>query len=216
MKSFKEFKNISELPPKISVFPLAGALLLPRTQLPLNIFENRYLEMVDDAMSNNRLIAMIQSNKDGGHELYKTGCLGKITSYSEVANSRMLITLSGVCRFNIGQELEVVTPYRQFQVNYDRFSSDLIKGCGEEEVERENLIEALKKYLEHNNLTIDWDAINNSSTELLVNSLCILSPYKPREKQALLEAETLSKRSEMLIAMTEMSMTSGPSTEQIQ
>ena len=82
MKSFKEFKNISELPPKISVFPLSGALLLPRTQLPLNIFENRYLEMVDDAMSNNRLIAMIQSNKDEGNELYKTGCLGKITSYS--------------------------------------------------------------------------------------------------------------------------------------
>ena len=102
------------------------------------------------------------------------------------------------------------------KVNYEKFSSDLIKGCGEEEVEREKLVESLKKYLEHNNLTIDWDAINNSSTELLVNSLCILSPYKPREKQALLEAETLSKRSEMLIAMTEMSMTSGPSTEQIQ
>ena len=98
MKSFKEFKNINELPPKISVFPLAGALLLPRTQLPLNIFENRYLEMVDDAMSNNRIIAMIQSNKDDNNALYKTGCLGKITSYSEVANSRILITLSGfVC-----------------------------------------------------------------------------------------------------------------------
>ena len=110
----------------------------------------------------------------------------------------------------------MVTPYRQFQVNYEKFSSDLIKGCGEEEVEREKLVESLKKYLEHNNLTIDWDAINNSSTELLVNSLCILSPYKPREKQALLEAETLSKRSEMLIAMTEMSMSSSPSTEQIQ
>jgi Lon protease-like protein len=216
MKSFKEFKTIDELPPKISVFPLPGALLLPRTQLPLNIFENRYLEMVDDAMSNNRLIAMIQSNKDHGDSLYKTGCLGKITSYSEVANSRMLITLSGVCRFNIGPELEVVTPYRQFQVNYEKFSSDLTKGHGEKEVQREKLIESLKKYLEHNNLTIDWDAINNSSTELLVNSLCILSPYNPGEKQALLEAETLSKRSEMLIAMTEMSMTSGPGTEQIQ
>ena len=124
--------------------------------------------------------------------------------------------MSGVCRFNIASELEVVTPYRQFQVNYENFSSDLIKGHGEEEVEREKLIESLKKYLEHNNLTIDWNAIDNSSTELLVNSLCILSPYKPREKQALLEAETLSKRSEMLIAMTEMSMSSGPSTEQMQ
>lgn len=216
MKSFKEFKNINELPPKVSVFPLEGALLLPRTQLPLNIFENRYLEMVDDAMSNNRIIAMIQSNKDDNNTLYKTGCLGKITSYSEVANSRILITLSGVCRFNIASELEVVTPYRQFQVNYENFSTDLVKGHGEEEVEREKLIESLKKYLEHNNLTIDWNAIDNSSTELLVNSLCILSPYKPREKQALLEAETLSKRSEMLIAMTEMSMSSGPSTEQIQ
>ena len=182
MKSFKEFKNISELPPKISVFPLAGALLLPRTQLPLNIFENRYLEMVDDAMSNNRLIAMIQSNKDEGDELYKTGCLGKITSYSEVANSRMLITLSGVCRFNIGQELEVVTPYRQFQLNYEKFSSDLIKGSGEEEVDREKLVESLKKYLEHNNLTIDWDAINNSSTGVLTPAAIIIAGSRPIAK----------------------------------
>ena len=216
MKSFKKYKNIEELPPKVSVFPLPGAILLPRTQLPLNIFEERYLEMVDHAMSGDRLMAMIQTNKDDGNSLYSTGCLGKITSYSEVANKRMLITLSGICRFTIGTELEVVTPYRQFQVDYTKFSSDLVKGHGEDSVKRDKLIDSLKKYLEHNNLTIDWDAISNSSTELLVNSLCILSPYKSKEKQALLEAETLEKRSEMLIAMTEMSMSSGPGTEQIQ
>ena len=121
MKSLKEYNNISELPPKLSVFPLPGALLLPRTQLPLNIFEPRYLEMIDDALSDNRLIAMIQTQADNKGQLFKIGCVGKIVSYNELTNNRMLITLSGVCRFSVGQELEVVTPYRQFQVDYSQF-----------------------------------------------------------------------------------------------
>ena len=107
MKSLKEYNNISELPPKLSVFPLPGALLLPRTQLPLNIFEPQYLEMIDDALSDNRLIAMIQTQADNKGQLFKIGCVGKIVSYNELTNNRMLITLSGVCRFSVGQELEV-------------------------------------------------------------------------------------------------------------
>jgi Lon protease-like protein len=128
----------------------------------------------------------------------------------------MLITLSGVCRFSVGQELEVVTPYRQFQVDYSEFSNDLLKGFDEEKVDREKLQSCLKKYLDHNNLEVDWESIKNSPTELLVNSLCLLSPYRPEEKQALLEAKTLSERNEILIAMTEMSMSSEGGTEQIQ
>ena len=216
MKSLKEYNNTAELPPKLSVFPLPGALLLPRTQLPLNIFEPRYLEMIDDALSSNRLIAMIQTQADNNGRLFKVGCVGKIISYNELTNNRMLITLSGVCRFSVGQELEVVTPYRQFQVDYKEFSNDLIKGFDEENVDREKLQLCLKKYLDHNNLDVDWESIKNSPTELLVNSLCLLSPYRPEEKQALLEAKTLSERNEILIAMTEMSMSSESGTEQIQ
>jgi Lon protease-like protein len=204
MKSLKEYKNIEELPPKLSIFPLPGALLLPRTQLPLNIFEPRYLEMVDDALTSNRLIAMIQNQSDNKDSLFKVGCVGKITSYSELTNNRIVITLTGVCRFSVGQELEVVTPYRQFQVNYEQFANDLLKGFGEKNVNREGLLVCLKKYLDQNNLEVDWNSIKNSPTELLVNSLCLLSPYRPEEKQALLEAQDLSERNEILIAMTEM------------
>jgi len=216
MKSLKEYKNTEELPPKLSIFPLPGALLLPRTQLPLNIFEPRYLEMVDDALSSNRLIAMIQTHSDNKDSLFKVGCVGKITSYSELTNNRILITLTGVCRFSVCQELEVVTPYRQFQVNYKQFSDDLLKGFGEKSVDRERLLICLKKYLDQNNLEVDWVSIRNSPTELLVNSLCLLSPYRPEEKQALLEARDLSERNEILIAMTEMSLSSESGTEQIQ
>lgn len=216
MKSLKEYKNTEELPPKLSIFPLPGALLLPRTQLPLNIFEPRYLEMVDDALSSNRLIAMIQTHSDNKDSLFKVGCVGKITSYSELTNNRIVITLTGVCRFSVGQELEVVTPYRQFQVNYEQFANDLLKGFGEKNVNREGLLVCLKKYLDQNNLEVDWNSIKNSPTELLVNSLCLLSPYRPEEKQALLEAQDLSERNEILIAMTEMSLSSESGTEKIQ
>ena len=216
MRSLKEYKNIKELPPKLSIFPLPGALLLPRTQLPLNIFEPRYLEMVDDALTSNRLIAMIQTQSDNKDSLFKVGCVGKITSYSELTNNRIVITLTGVCRFSVGQELEVVTPYRQFQVNYEQFTNDLLKGFGEKNVNREGLLVCLKKYLDQNNLEVDWNSIKNSPTELLVNSLCLLSPYRPEEKQALLEAQDLSERNEILIAMTEMSLSSESGTEKIQ
>ena len=172
--------------------------------------------MIDDALSSNRLIAMIQTQTDNKGKLFKIGCVGKIISYNELTNNRMLITLSGVCRFSVGQELEVVTPYRQFQVDYKEFTNDLVKGFDEENVDREKLQLCLKKYLDHNNLDVDWESIKNSPTELLVNSLCLLSPYRPEEKQALLEAKTLSERNEILIAMTEMSMSSDGGTEQIQ
>jgi Lon protease-like protein len=159
---------------------------------------------------------MIQNQSDNKDSLFKVGCVGKITSYSELTNNRIVITLTGVCRFSVGQELEVVTPYRQFQVNYEQFANDLLKGFGEKNVNREGLLVCLKKYLDQNNLEVDWNSIKNSPTELLVNSLCLLSPYRPEEKQALLEAQDLSERNEILIAMTEMSLSSESGTEKIQ
>ncbi|SUZ96550.1 uncharacterized protein METZ01_LOCUS49404 [marine metagenome] len=216
MRNLYEYNTVSDLPLKIPVFPLSGALLLPRTQLPLNIFEPRYLEMIDNVISNNRLIGMIQSKPSEENEFFLIGCMGRITSFSELTNNRFLITLTGICRFKILQELEVLTPYRQFKISCDDFKDDLIKGEGEDEADRERLLEVLKKYLEKNNLQADWEAINNSSTELLINSLCILSPYSPEEKQALLEAETLKKRNEILIAMTEMTLSTNTGTESIQ
>lgn len=216
MRNLYEYNTVSDLPLKIPVFPLSGALLLPRTQLPLNIFEPRYLEMIDNVISNNRLIGMIQSKPSEENEFFLIGCMGRITSFSELTNNRFLITLTGICRFKILQELEVLTPYRQFKILCDDFRDDLIKGKGEDESDRERLLEVLKKYLEKNNLQADWEAINNSSTELLINSLCILSPYSPEEKQALLEAETLKKRNEILIAMTEMTLSTNLGTESIQ
>ena len=216
MRNLYEYNTVSDLPLKIPVFPLSGALLLPRTQLPLNIFEPRYLEMIDNVISNNRLIGMIQSKSNEENELFLIGCMGRITSFSELTNNRFLITLTGICRFQILQEFEVLTPYRQFKISCDDFRDDLIKGKGEDEADRERLLEVLKKYLEKNNLQADWEAIDNSSTELLINSLCILSPYSPEEKQALLEAETLKKRNEILIAMTEMTLSTNIGTESIQ
>ena len=216
MRNLYEYNTVSDLPLKITVFPLSGAILLPRTQLPLNIFEPRYLEMIDNVISNNRLIGMIQSKPSEENEFFLIGCMGRITSFSELTNNRFLITLTGICRFKILQELEVLTPYRQFKILCDDFRDDLIKGKGEDEADRERLLEVLKKYLEKNNLQADWEAINNSSTELLINSLCILSPYSPEEKQALLEAETLKKRNEILIAMTEMTLSTNLGTESIQ
>ena len=173
MRNLYEYNTVSDLPLKIPVFPLSGALLLPRTQLPLNIFEPRYLEMIDNVISNNRLIGMIQSKPSEENEFFLIGCMGRITSFSELTNNRFLITLTGICRFKILQELEVLTPYRQFKISCDDFRNDLTKGKGEDEADRERLLEVLKKYLEKNNLQADWEAINNSSTELLINSLRI-------------------------------------------
>jgi uncharacterized protein len=204
----------SDLPSRIPVFPLTGALLLPRTQVPLNIFEPRYLQMLDDALGNERLIGMVQpavetttSNAGIINEkvpLHQVGCMGRITSFMETDDGRYLITLTGICRFRIREELDTITPYRQCFVETAEYEGDLKAGFGEDDVSRERLLKILKTYLETNGLSADWDAIKNASNESLVNSLSVISPYGPEEKQALLEAKTLEDRNQMLIALTEM------------
>ena len=216
MSSLYKYKKIEEIPSKISIFPLNGALLLPRSQLPLNIFEPRYLEMIDNSISSDRLIGMIQTQESNENQLYSIGCLGKITSFTELSDSRFIITLNGICRYKVTQELDTLTPYRQVKVSYEDFENDLTPGFNQDKANRDKLLDVLKRYLEKNNLQIDWEAVKGSPTETLVNSLCSLSPYSAEEKQALLEAEDIQKRNELLIAMTEMALSTNKGIESIQ
>lgn len=215
------YRSPADLPRQVPIFPLAGALLLPRAHLPLNIFEPRYLEMIDDAMRGDRIIAMVQPNTTEAIKaqadaaakpsFYRTGCAGRITSFSETSDNRFLISLTGICRVHLGAELEKPKPYRVCQADFEKFASDLEPGTGEAEVDREALLVAFRKFLEANNMQADWDEVEQTSTEVLVNSLCVLSPYDAADKQAMLEAATLKTRSETLIALTEMVLAShGP------
>jgi Lon protease-like protein len=201
-----------DLPAVIPVFPLAGALLLPRGQMPLNIFEPRYLVMIDDALrSGQRLIGMIQpdstaAESDEHPSLYKIGCIGRLTQFTESGDGRYLIQLTGVARFRVEEELTVATPYRQCRVSYASFAGDFSPREGEDEVDREALLHALADFLKANNLKADWDGIENAPNEALVNALAMMSPYGSAEKQALLEAPDLKTRAEILVAITEMEL----------
>lgn len=211
MGSTDRYQSVADLPASIPVFPLEGVLLLPRCQLPLNIFEPRYLQMIDDALRGGRIIGLVQPDEltSAGADkptLLKVGCAGRLTSYTETLDGRTLITLTGVSRFRIKSELEATTPYRQCTVEWDEFVDDLTPEFGAEDVSRERLLDILKQYLETHGLQADWRTIKLSTNETLVNSLSLISPYGAREKQALLEARTLEDRNQMLIALTEIAL----------
>jgi Lon protease-like protein len=196
----------------IPVFPLPGALLLPRGQMPLNIFEPRYLAMVDAALrSGQRLIGMIQPDTahpgpDERPHLFKVGCVGRITQFAETGDGRYLIQLTGVSRFAVEQELSVPTPYRQCRVTYAPFADDFVARKGEQAVDRAAVLESLSAFLKANKLKADWEGIENAPNEALVNALAMMSPYGPAEKQALLEAPDLKTRAEILVAVTEIEL----------
>ena len=208
MSAYCRYAAIDRLPKVLPVFPLRQALLLPRGQLPLNIFEPRYLAMVDAAMAGDRLIGMVQPargcRKDEVPQLAAAGTAGRITSYSETADGRYLITLTGISRFRIGGEEQVATPFRQCHVDYTPYACDLTCGYGEDEVDRAKLLKMFAAYLECHALQVDWEGICAASTESLVNALSMLSPYGAEAKQALLEAESLKQRAELLMAFAEM------------
>jgi Lon protease-like protein len=207
-----QYRGPIDLPEVIPVFPLPGALLLPRGQMPLNIFEPRYLAMVDDALRDgHRLIGMIQP--DIAHTgdadrpvLFKIGCAGRITQLTESGDGRYLIELTGVARFRIEEELKVSTLYRQCRVTYAPFADDFVARKGESAVDREALLTALRGFLEANDLNADWDGIEKAPNEALVNALSMMSPYGAAEKQALLEAPDLKTRAEILVAITEIEL----------
>ena len=201
------YQKTSDLPKVIPVFPLDGVLLLPHGTLPLNIFEPRYLNMIDDALAGERAIGMIQTRPGGSRErptLSKVGCLGRITSFAETPDGRYLITLTGLCRFKVDQELLVQTPYRQVKADFSGFEDDLAPLAEDEGFDRIRFLAALKAYLDHRGLEIDWASARDAPCEALVNSLAMALPFDAAEKQALLEAPGTIERREALIALMEI------------
>lgn len=197
-----------DLPDSIAVFPLSGALLLPTGQLPLNIFEPRYLTMIDAALAGNRLIGMVQPALSEGEvkvsdpQLAPVGCIGRITSFAETGDGRYIISLTGVCRFRLLGEKATHEPFRCFRIA--PFISDLSARDEEDAVDRAALLSAFRAYLDANKLEADWDSVERASNLTLVNSLAMMSPFGSAEKQALLEAPDLKTRAETLIAITEI------------
>ena len=195
------FVSLDDLPKKIPIFPLTGAVLFPKTQLPLNIFEPRYVQMLNAALATpHKLIGMIQPIAGSDNSLKKVGCVGRVTSYNETDDHRYLITLNGIIRFEIENELDTTTQYRQIEVNYENFITDL-KSEDVTNVDRESLLKLIKKYLKNKSLLADWDIIQQTPTEQLINYSGVLVPFTPEEKQLLLEARTIMGRSRALEAL---------------
>ena len=197
--------NKNNLPKKIPVFPLSNFIFFPNTSAPLNIFEPRYVQMIDDALASpGRLLGMIQpatqSQEAGNKSLKKVGCVGRISSFNEAEDSRYLITLSGVVRFEVDEELDVTTPYRQVLANYDNYKTDT-ESQNSDSIDRSKLLALVKRYLEHRKILADWEIIKQTPTEQLINYSGILVPFTPEEKQLLLEAKTLITRGHALEAL---------------
>lgn len=198
----------NSLPDVIPVFPLEGAVVLPKARLPLNIFEPRYLAMVDEALkAPHRLIGMVQPREDGPNPaLYKIGCAGRITSLSETEDGRYLIALTGQLRFRILEEVEGFTPYRRMKIDWTAFRGDLSasRGHAMQEKDRERFLALLRRYFDAAQLSADWDSLSRADEETLINAISMLCPFSPQEKQALLEAPTLSDRHRDLRALMEI------------
>ncbi|MGI9478637.1 MAG: LON peptidase substrate-binding domain-containing protein [Hyphomicrobiaceae bacterium] len=211
------YNHTSDLPSSIPLFPLTGAILLPRATMPLNVFEPRYLAMIDNAIAGARIIGIVQplkpdpdqeSPQEPSAPLKNVGCAGRITAFQELDDGRILISLTGVARFKVVEEAATDEPYRVCRIDHSAYENDLIIGYGEEDVDRAALLDGLRSYLELNNLDADWDAIAKAPTELLVNSLSVISPFGYEEKQALLEAPDLKARAETLATLAKMELAS--------
>ncbi|WP_281992932.1 LON peptidase substrate-binding domain-containing protein [Sulfitobacter geojensis] len=203
----------TDLPDTISIFPLGGALLLPRARLPLHIFEPRYLQMVEDALkTDERLIGMIQPNEvsgRGGNGLQTIGCAGRITQFSETEDGRYMITLGGMSRFRVVNEVEGFSPYRKCDVSWDGFERDLGRDEEDAGFNRENFLDLLGRYFDAQGLSADWDTMKEAEDELLINSLSMMLELDPEDKQALLEAPSLVTRRETLVTLIEYALRGG-------
>ncbi|MDP6351944.1 MAG: LON peptidase substrate-binding domain-containing protein [Alphaproteobacteria bacterium] len=201
--------TIAQLPEAIPIFPLAGVLLLPGGQLPLNIFEPRYLAMTRDALASDWMIGMVQpvapEEASDRVEVYRIGCAGRITSLSETDDGRYLISLSGLCRFEIADEPASRKGYRRVIADWSRFTDDLAtaeRGA----LDRDRLLSALRNYFESHHIWVDWKALENAPGDQLVTSLAMACPFAPREKQALLESPSPGARAELMISLLAMSV----------
>jgi len=211
----RHYHSYTDLPKSLPLFPLTGAVLLPRGQLPLNIFEPRYLEMVDYALTGDRLIGMIQPTENEETvlrpPLSQVGCAGKIIAFRESDDNRYLITLAGLCRFRLTGEMETTTPWRAGFCDFAPFAGDLAQQA-DEEFPRERLLAALKTYLSTRDMKADWRSVMTAPGEALVNALAMMCPFGPAEKQALLEAPSFQERASTLMALLEMGGEAGPTT----
>jgi uncharacterized protein len=212
------YRDAADFPEIVPVFPLAGALLLPGGQMPLNIFEPRYIALFDAAMAGDRLVGMVQPraetlvrpvrrpNADASHDtepaLCDVGGLGRIVSFNETGDGRYIITLAGICRIRVIEEIHTLDPFRRCRIA--PFLADLNEASENDTVDRDTLLRTFKAYLEANQMDADWDSVRRANNHTLVNALSMMSPFGPAEKQALLEASDLKMRAETLIAITEV------------
>jgi len=205
--------SASDLPDTIPVFPLPGALLLPRARLPLHIFEPRYLAMIEDTLKTpSRLIGMIQPRDgqfDGGPKLQAIGCAGRLTAFSETEDGRYMITLSGLSRFRVLEEVDGFTPYRRCRVSWSGFERDMGPAEHDKGLDRDRFFPLLRSFFDFEELRTDWDSLRDAEDELLINSLSMLCPFEPEDKQALLEAPSLTTRRETLVTLIEFAMRGG-------
>ena len=215
-------KYIRELPDTLPLFPLPGALLLPRARLPLHIFEPRYLQMLEDCMKTpDRLIGMVQTrevpvNQGSEPRLHSIGCAGRLTGFSETDDGRYMVTLSGVSRFRLRKEIEGDSPYRRARVDWQGFERD--QGAAEEDAGfyRAGFMDLLQRFFESLELSTDWESLGDADEELLINSLSMLCPFTPEDKQALLEAPTLTERRETMVTLIEFALRGGSGEEIMQ
>lgn len=209
----------ADLPETIAIFPLPGALLLPRARLPLHLFEPRYLAMFDDVLKTpQRLIGMVQPYDNGSSppDLHAIGCAGRVTAFSETEDGRYMITLSGISRFRVGSEVEGFTPYRRCAVSWAGFERDLGPAERDDGFAREGFMELLARFFDERGLKTDWESLRDAEDELLINSLSMLCPFAPEDKQALLEAPSLVTRRETLVTLIEFELRGGSDEEILQ
>ena len=205
-----------DLPISIPIFPLPKAVLLPRSRLPLHIFEPRYLAMIEDCLKTpNRLIGMVQPT-GADDRLHSIGCAGKLTQFSETEDGRYMITLTGVSRYRIENEIDGFTPYRRFNVSWDSFEKDRESPIQDSKFDRKSFFELLKKFLEGEGLSTDWETLQQADNELLINSLSMMLDFDLEDKQALLEAPSLQTRRETLTTLFEFSLRGGSDDEVLQ
>ena len=216
-------KHIRALPDTIPLFPLPGALLLPRARLPLHLFEPRYLQMLEDCMKTpERLIGMIQTrevpaNQGGGEpRLHSIGCAGRLTGFSETEDGRYMVTLSGVSRFRLKEEIKGFAPYRRGRVEWQGFERDQGEAEKDKGFDRPAFLELLQRFFESMELSTDWESLSGAESELLINSLSMLCPFSPEDKQALLEAPTLTERRETMVTLIEFALRGGSGEEIMQ
>jgi uncharacterized protein len=217
----ERYRLPGDMPETLPLFPLRGAILLPRSELPLNIFEPRYLEMINDALRSTRLVGIIQpDNISQGVEspagkvagLKRIGCAGRITRFQEMADGRIEIGLTGVARFVVTEELSTTRPYRIAAAEFSSYAVDFAEDESVNRLDREHLLGVLKAFLTARKLDADWNMIAKAPLERLVNGLSIMSPFNPEEKQALLEASDIKHRADVLIALAEMAIASSHDT----